>query len=44
MQNKILKPLKKNTDKIFINYFFGDKKSQNGLVVGRTPVKKSQNS
>ena len=37
------KPLKLLT-KIIINYFLGDKKSQNCLVVGRTPVKNSQNS
>ena len=33
----------KTTDKNYHKLFFGNKKSQNCLVVGRTPVKNLQN-
>ena len=46
MQNTTItyKKTLKTTDKNYYKLFFGDKKSQNCLVVGGTPVKNSQNS
>ena len=39
-----LQKTQKNTDKKYHKLVFDDKKSQNCLVVGQTPVEKSQSS